>query len=667
MKMNRIFAVVLSLCAMNETALQPAQEFPADLCLSANAEEEFPVVQASIRIGDETMKMKVEYSNAVPGGWADVYISPYSHDQLQKLDFTVSWEDTPLTTSGIFQSQGLQVENKPTYSHVVADPTTLNPPYTIINDTMEFWLQFDIPLDAVPGTSYDITLSAVDRFRLYNGEDLASSIKTPVSVSIIVQDPPISGYCGNNMNGDEREYEQAQWYYDRDTKTLTISGKGKTSFFKSPEIAPWYSFSAEIQKVVIEEGITGIGGNSFEGYAKLTDVSIPKSLFDVDFNPFDATPWFENLKTKSDPVIVNDILIYASDEFCKGNVVIPDGVRSIASDAISNRDAITGVKIPDSVEYISRYAFSYCEQLREVSLGNHVTILDEGAFSNCPALEEIVLPDTLNCIKSFTFENCKNLKSVTFGKNLKSIGFRSFENCSSLEDVQIPDSVEEIRSYAFTGTPFLEQQKGVKYAGAFVIDCDADVTSAVLRKGTKKIAENAFEKAQKIEVVILPDGLTDIMPYSFRGCRNLKEITIPSSVKKIGEDAFNYCEKLERIIVMNPYCRIDQNDHTISNGVTPQTYEPYFNGTIYGYQDSTAQDYAERYGYAFQSLGKAPAYLAGDINADGVTTVADAVLLQKWLLAVPDTFMPNRKAADLNGDGILDVYDLALMKRALIQ
>ena len=58
MKMNRIFAVVLSLCAMNETALQPAQEFPADLCLSANAEEEFPVVQASIRIGDETMKMK---------------------------------------------------------------------------------------------------------------------------------------------------------------------------------------------------------------------------------------------------------------------------------------------------------------------------------------------------------------------------------------------------------------------------------------------------------------------------------------------------------------------------------------------------------------------------------------------------------------------------------
>ena len=189
----------------------------------------------------------------------------------------------------------------------------------------------------------------------------------------------------------------------------------------------------------------------------------------------------------------------------------------------------------------------------------------------------------------------------------------------------------------------------------------------MLRKGTKKIAENAFEKAQKIEVVILPDSLTDIMPYSFRGCRNLKEITIPSSDKKIGEDAFNYCEKLERIIVMNPYCRIDQNDHTISNGVTPQTYEPYFNGTIYGYQDSTAQDYAERYGYAFQSLGKAPAYLAGDTNADGVTTVADAVLLQKWLLAVPDTFLPNRKAADLNGDGILDVYDLALMKRALIQ
>ena len=42
--------------------------------------------------------------------------------------------------------------------------------------------------------------------------------------------------------------------------------------------------------------------------------------------------------------------------------------------------------------------------------------------------------------------------------------------------------------------------------------------------------------------------------------------------------------------------------------------------------------------------------IKGDVNADGVFDVADVVLLQKWLLAVPDTHFENQKAADLCKD-----------------
>ena len=56
----------------------------------------------------------------------------------------------------------------------------------------------------------------------------------------------------------------------------------------------------------------------------------------------------------------------------------------------------------------------------------------------------------------------------------------------------------------------------------------------------------------------------------------------------------------------------------------------------------------------------------GDVNADGEFTVADVVLLQKWLLAVPNTDLPNWTAADLCKDGKLNVFDLCLMKRKLI-
>lgn len=56
----------------------------------------------------------------------------------------------------------------------------------------------------------------------------------------------------------------------------------------------------------------------------------------------------------------------------------------------------------------------------------------------------------------------------------------------------------------------------------------------------------------------------------------------------------------------------------------------------------------------------------GDVNNDGDFNVSDVVLLQKWLLAVPDTHLANWKAADFCEDERLDVFDLCLMKRELI-
>lgn len=58
--------------------------------------------------------------------------------------------------------------------------------------------------------------------------------------------------------------------------------------------------------------------------------------------------------------------------------------------------------------------------------------------------------------------------------------------------------------------------------------------------------------------------------------------------------------------------------------------------------------------------------LMGDVNMDGNFDIADVVLLQKWLLAVPDTKLADWKAANFYNDNRLDVFDLYLMKRKLI-
>lgn len=56
----------------------------------------------------------------------------------------------------------------------------------------------------------------------------------------------------------------------------------------------------------------------------------------------------------------------------------------------------------------------------------------------------------------------------------------------------------------------------------------------------------------------------------------------------------------------------------------------------------------------------------GDVNADGRFTIADAVSLHKWLLAVPDAELADWKAADFNNDRTVDIFDFCLMRRELI-
>lgn len=57
----------------------------------------------------------------------------------------------------------------------------------------------------------------------------------------------------------------------------------------------------------------------------------------------------------------------------------------------------------------------------------------------------------------------------------------------------------------------------------------------------------------------------------------------------------------------------------------------------------------------------------GDVNVDGVFNVADVVLLQKWLIAVPDVLLTDWKAGDFCEDDRLNVFDLCLMKRTWME
>lgn len=64
--------------------------------------------------------------------------------------------------------------------------------------------------------------------------------------------------------------------------------------------------------------------------------------------------------------------------------------------------------------------------------------------------------------------------------------------------------------------------------------------------------------------------------------------------------------------------------------------------------------------------GIIPSVIKGDVNADHTFNIADVVIMQKWLLANPDTKLKNWRAGDLCEDNRLDGFDLCLMRSKLI-
>ncbi|MDE6797136.1 MAG: leucine-rich repeat protein [Ruminococcus sp.] len=286
-------------------------------------------------------------------------------------------------------------------------------------------------------------------------------------------------------------------------------------------------------------------------------------------------------------------------------------------------------------------------EYREVD-GVYLPSTPEWTFS----IKKVIIEDGVTSIGNSAFRYCFNLKEITFPDSLTSIGDYAFCCCESLTSIEISDNVTSIGEGAFG-------------------DC-IGLTSVKISDSVTNIGELAFSNCSSLTSVEIPDSVTNIEKYAFAHCSSLTSIEIPESVSSI-KYAFIYCSELMEIIILNPDCEIGDDDSTISNEMDYDdltgTTEYCFNGTIYGYENSTAQAYAEKHGYKFESLGKAPEKntATGDMNGDKEFNISDVLTLQKYLLGGSDTEITDWKQADLNSDGVLDVFDLVLMRKKLIE
>ena len=119
-----------------------------------------------------------------------------------------------------------------------------------------------------------------------------------------------------------------------------------------------------IKDLVIPEGVTKIGNNTFAYLESITSITIPSSVRTIGEGSFKGC---DNL------VSVN----------------IPNGVVSIGKEAFRNCDGLKSVIISDSVTTIGEEAFALCLELTNIQIGKNVKRIEYQAFYLCRELTSI--------------------------------------------------------------------------------------------------------------------------------------------------------------------------------------------------------------------------------------------------------------------------------------
>ena len=325
---------------------------------------------------------------------------------------------------------------------------------------------------------------------------------------------------------------------------------------------------------------------------------------------------------------------------CKSlkNIELPDTLETIGDYAFYGCYTLNEIHLPNSVDEIGRWAFSYCKNIQNVTIPYGVSKINWHTFQDCEALSNIEFLGSITKIDISAFEGCKSLKVISL-KNvneilpsafekctslicvenmdkLKYIPSKAFKDCIELKEISIPDGVQWIGEMAFYNSGITEViiPKDVinVYEEAFK-NCKSLTNVTFLQKyGTKIINDSVFEGCTALTNISL-DGVTEIKNTVFKGCSSLISIEIPNTVTQIEKSVLQNCSNLEIVKFGNAVKSIGKSvflgcnslRQVSFNGRQTEIGENIFEGIessqiiVYGYENSTAENYAKEKGINF--------------------------------------------------------------------
>ena len=371
----------------------------------------------------------------------------------------------------------------------------------------------------------------------------------------------------------------------------------KSAKFKSSmNVIGNYAFQqcANLQTVDLGSGLTAIYWHAFEYCSSLKEVSIPNTVTWMSQWAFancaqlDNVNWTTNMdyipehcfdnsgmRNFKMPYWIKTIDKGAFANIKKSNeMILPYGLTKIWDDAFSGA-AINKVLIPSSVTSIGSTAFKNCTSLKDIYI--NMPTAPSMDFTNVPSSCKMYVPvGKVGQYKATSgwSGHTSNVTAGAYDYNFGSDGY----NAGSLYHMTITSTTPvTYNGTAYAGTakyvyhPNISTTQVTGY-GASLYETDdmcgsgkkyliteigdsafANMASGIAKldfsncKKLTKVGNYAFQNANGLETVILPEGVTHIGQEAYGYLKKMTSVTIPNTVTSMGSYMFYGCSSLSSV------------------------------------------------------------------------------------------------------------------------
>ncbi len=341
-------------------------------------------------------------------------------------------------------------------------------------------------------------------------------------------------------------------------------------------------FGSGIKFIELPDNIVSIGDYAFEDCKNLTQIDL-KNVSSLGMWAFSASgltslyipdtvvnigngilQMCENLISVRYSASMNT-LPSASVYGCSSliEIIIPEGVENIQGYTFSYLTALTEVHFPKSLKYIDSNAFSSCNNIAIITVdpdNEYYTVVDGILynkdvtqmvfFPKALEIDTLVLPDTVTSLPDSAFEESR-IKHVEIPSSITSLPSSCFRN-SAIESVVLPESITYLPWNCFADCKNLKEvnlEYVTGYDMAVFYGCVSLEKIEMNPEANLSSFYSGFSGCTSLKEFRFNEGLFSVPQFIFEGCVSLEYVYIPDSVTKVEASAFYGCTSLKYLIL----------------------------------------------------------------------------------------------------------------------